>query len=252
MSKLSPQAQKIIKDYLVLPFPDHAISAPYFNNQRVKMRAALRVLIGKGSSQDIVEEAQIISLRDKIDLEKLNNTDLKKFLVEHNLGVDCSALAYYILDAENQARGLGLLKKQIIFTNAKNPFRKILAKLRPVENISVAVLADDKNSKIVTLDTIQAGDLIILWRTGKDHKLNHILIVHQVDGNKISYVHSFRWSKDGLYDHGVQQGTVTISDKSKSLAEQIWEEKNKIGEENETWRHVQLAEPVEIRRLNAF
>ena len=73
-----------------------------------------------------------------------------------------------------------------------------------------------------------------------------------MDGNKISYVHSFRWSKDGLYDHGVQQGTVTISDKSKSLAEQIWEEKNKIGEENETWRHVQLAEPVEIRRLNAF
>lgn len=249
MSKLSPEARKIINDYLTLPFSDRTVNAPYFNNQRTKVRAALRVLIGKGSPQDIVEEAHLISLRDRIDLKKLNNTELKKFLVDHNLGVDCSALTYYILDAENRARGFGSLAKKLKFSQVKNLLRKILIKFRPIENANVATLADEKNSQAVTLTEIQPGDLIILWRTRTDHLLNHILMVHEVDNKKISYTHSFRWSKEGTYDHGVRQGTIIINDPTKPLVEQIWEEKKQTGENNETLKHVRMAENVEIRRF---
>ena len=249
MNKLSLEARKIINDYLVLPFPDHTVNAPYFNNQRTKVRAALRVLVGKGSPEDIVEEAQLISLRDRIDLKKLNNTELKKFLVDHNLGIDCSALTYYILDAENRARGFGSLAKKLKFSQVKNPLRKILIKFRPIENTNVATLADEKNSLTVSLADIRPGDLIILWRTRADHLLNHILMVHEVDDKKISYTHSFRWSKEGIYDHGVRQGTITIINPTKPLVEQVWEEKKQTGENNETLKHVQMAENVEIRRL---
>lgn len=252
MFALSEPTQKIIQDYLHLPFPDRDVNCPYFNNQRTKVRAALRVLVGKGTPIEIVEETQIIGLRDKIDVQKLSDDELKKFLVEHNLGIDCSALAYYILDAETRARGFGSLKKHVQFREAKTFVRKIIARFRPVENTSVITFASDANSREVSLAEIQPGDLIILWRTREDHALNHILIVTEIQGENIQYIHSFRWSKEGKYDHGVRQGTIKITNATKPIVDQIWEEKNKTGEENETLKHVKLAENVEIRRLKIF
>lgn len=286
MKSLSAQAQKIITDYLSLPFPDKNVNCPYFNNQRSKVRAALRVLVGKGTPTEITEEASLIALREKIDLKNISDTDLKMFLVEQNLGIDCSALAYYILDEEAKVRGFGSLKKHLRFSAIKNPLRKLLTRLRPVENTSVMTLSDDANSVVVNLSDMQPGDLIVLLKTREDHQLNHVLIITETSpnpslekegqdtpspnkedrrgetnfpllskegpGEVLRYVHSFRWTKEGKYDHGVRQGTITITDVVKPLSEQRWEEKNITGDENETLRHVKLAEKVEIRRLHIF
>lgn len=252
MPTLSSEALQVIAEYLILPFPGRAVNAPYFNNQRNKVRAALRVLVGKGTPAEIVEEAHIISLRDKLDLSALSDAELKKFLVEQNLGVDCSALAYYILQAETHARGLGSLRKKIIFPSATTIFRKIIARLRPAENTDVTTLASDHNSRTVTLAEIAPGDMIILWRTGLEHKLNHVLIVHEVAGQQIFYTHTLRWSKEGKYDHGVRQGMITITDPNAPLVVQQWTEKKCVSADNETWQHAQWAEKIEIRRLNLY
>ena len=75
----------------------------------------------------------MFAFKDKIDLGSLADENLRRFLVDHNLGVDCSALVYHILDAESKARGQGPLKKHLKFPNIKNPLRKLLTKLRTVE-----------------------------------------------------------------------------------------------------------------------
>ena len=137
MIALSTEARNIIQDYLLLPFPGQTVNTPYFNNQRTKTRAALRVLVGKGAPQEIVDEAHIISLRERLDINNAGNEDLKKFLVDQNLGIDCSALTYYILDAECRAKKLGPLKKLLKFSAVKNPFRNLLIKLRSVESTNV-------------------------------------------------------------------------------------------------------------------
>ncbi len=252
MIALSTEARNIIQDYLLLPFPGQTVNTPYFNNQRTKTRAALRVLVGKGTPQEIVEEAHIISLRERLDINNAGNEDLKKFLVDQNLGIDCSALTYYILDAECRAKKLGPLKKLLKFSAVKNPFRNLLIKLRPVENTNVETLAHDNNSVLVAMSDVQPGDMLLLWRTREDHALNHLLLICDVDQTTITYVHSFRWSKEGKYDHGVRQGTIEIIDPQKSWIEQLWTEKNKTGEENETLRHARLAEKVELRRLRCL
>ncbi len=254
---LSKEAQTIIQNYLHLPFPGLDVSCPYYNNRRQQVRGALRVLVGKGSVADIVDEAMILSLKHRIVLDALNNEQMKQFLVDHHIGIDCSGLAYYILDAELRAKKLGPLKHHLSFPKTANPFRLLLRNLRTVENTSVDVLYNQKNSVEVPLSAMQPGDMIIMKGTGRDHTMNHVLVVHEVayENNApkvVSYTHTLQWSADGKYHHGVRQGAISITDIHKSILEQIWNEQNKIGVENETFLHAQLSQELVIKRLTAL
>lgn len=251
MTQLSLQAMGTIHDYLHLPFGHGDISCPYYNNRRGGLRGSLAAIVGKGSAQEIVDEAQAIALGKKVSLNSLSADELKKFLVDHDLGIDCSGLAYHILESELAARGLGTLGTHLRFPNIKNPIRRLLVRLRPAQNTSVGVLADDANSTPVALDAIQPGDMIIMLRSGINHDRDHVLIVHDVSNitREIAYTHALDWRIDGLYGHGVRQGTITVTDPTKPLVEQQWTEQGKTGVENETRERAAHAAAVEIRRL---
>jgi len=251
---LSQPTFQVINNYLKLKIENKKIPCPYFNNKRNKVRAGLRVLIGKGSSEEIIEEIKLIAMREKIDLEKLSEDELKKFLVEHNIGIDCSGLVYYILDAELKALGKSALKNHIIFPHAKNPIRKLLTKLRPAENTNVKVLADNKNSKTIPLVEIEPGDIITMVGSKNIANPDHVLLIHRVKfendkPKKIYYTHSLQWKTDGQYNHGVRQGTIEITDPEKNILNQNWTEQEKVGKENETLTIATNAKYTEIRRL---
>jgi len=250
---LSPAALEVINHYAHLPFPTQDITCPYFNNRRSKVRAGLRVLLGKGSCSEIVDEALLFALREKVNLNKLSNEDLKKFLVEHNLGVDCSAFAYYVLEAEHKNRGKGMLSSRFFYPNT-SLLRKLIIKLRPVENINVTTFAHEKNTRPIEIKDVQPGDLVIMLNSGKEHNLNHILLVYKVDSENeqptiIYYCHSFQWSTDGIYNHGIKSGTIEITDADKPLLAQTWKEAGKEAGENETFLRAAEAELLELKRL---
>lgn len=254
---LSQPAMETIQQYLHLPFSDRDVSCPYYNNRRGQVRGALRVLVGKGSVEDILDEAMILSLKHRVDLNAMNSEQLKQFLVDHHIGIDCSGLAYYILDAELRARKLVSLKRQLRFSSTINPLRWLLRQLRTVENTSVDVLSNPSNSLEVPVMAVQPGDMIVMLGTGRDHTMNHVLIVHEVQSDDnlpkiLSYTHTLQWSTDGKYHHGVRQGIITIVDNSKGLLEQSWEEQHIQGEANETYVHAKLANNLTIKRLHAF
>ncbi len=266
---LTPSAQHIIEQYLRLPFPHPSpdlselrraggrnISCPYFNNRRARVRGALRVTIGKGTPKDIVEEAMIFALKEKVDLKHLTDTELKQFLVDHHLGADCSGLVYHILDAELREKKNKSLASALHFPHATTVIRKILTRLRPAENTSVATLAHEHNSFSVPFQTIQSGDLIILQGFGPTHDRDHVLFVHTVEPGAnsqelgmIGYTHALAWVSDGIHTHGVRQGVIEILDLKKSLTDQYWTEQEKTGQDNETWRHAAEAQTLTIRRL---
>ena len=252
---LSQPALNLIKTFLNLPLPT-PVPCPYFNNRRAGIRGGLRAQVGKGSPAEIGEEARIMARKEKIDLAALNSEQLKKFLIDHNIGIDCSALVFYILDAERKARAHNSLERQLKFPYAKNIFQKLRAKLRPIENTNVQTLAHNVNSKEVSLVEIQPGDLIILLGTGANHDRDHVLVVNEVEQKKtmtlISYTHSFRWSTDGKYNHGVRQGKITITDPDQTLLNQQWTEQDRTGENNETWRRAKEAMALRIRRLKSL
>lgn len=264
--KLSPSAQKTIHDYLNLPYVGvSGVRCPYFNNARLGQRGQLKVLIGKGSPEEIVEEAKIISIQYRKDVFDKNGVFnahvehpaeheqaecIRQFMVDNNLGVDCSGFITNVLQKHFAETKKINLAKKLFITKKINFLRWIISRLRPVEQISVKVYANNKNTMIMDdLKMIQPGDLITMLKTGPNKNHDHILLVEEVDGDKIKYAHARVWSSEGKYGHGVSEGIITITNPKKGLLEQTWEEKDKTGEDNETFLEAKQAEILEIRRI---
>ncbi|MEK7535910.1 MAG: hypothetical protein AAB590_02780 [Patescibacteria group bacterium] len=245
---LSKEALEIVKDYE---------NVPYYNNKHRQVRMALRVLVGKGSPEEIAHEVLIYALREKVDFKNLTPELQKKFLIEHNIGIDCSGLAYYILDAESTARGKGTLASQLNFPSANGPFMRLgrFFRRRYVENAGVRTFAYETNSHEIPLLDITPADLIVILESGTNISANHVLIVTQVNliqnmPTEIHYIHSIAWPVDGKFGHGVREGRIAIKNINKSLLDQTWIENGKIGLENFTYHKASAAGSLSLRRLN--
>lgn len=252
-TELSQLAQSIIYNYLHVPIGPRCV-CPYFNNRRSKIRGGLRALVGKGSPEDIKEEVEIISLKEKKDLQKCTSQELKEFLVDQGIGIDCSGFAYHVLDAELRARSKDRLSTHIFFPHSF--LKKIYAKLRPAENTNVTTFALEKNSTPVDVSDVRAGDMIFILGTGKEKTYNHIMVVVDVRGSSndrvLSYAHSYAWPSEGKYGHGVRTGEIRASDLSQPLTKALWTEKGMSGKDNYTLQTALEAHTVSIRRLRAL
>lgn len=249
--KLSKQAQSIIDDYTSMQLGGQNVLCPYYNNKHAGVRAGLRVNIGKGSPKEIKEEAELVALKDKIQLNTLDQKALRVFLQKHNLGIECSGFVFHVLDAEMQARTGKTLKRHIAFPGTYNLLRVMIRKLRPVENTNVTILADRKNSHTILLEHVSPGDMIIMkgFTQGAGIR-DHVLIVTEVDNNTITYAHSIRQSTDKADEHGVRYGRIIITDRQKPITAQQWIEQGKQGDRNKTWARAKHSRYCKIHRLN--
>lgn len=265
---LSPRAEKLIEQYLNLPFDDILnVRCPYYINSRAKQRAQLRALVGKGLPQEIVEEAKIISIQyhhglfdcqgkclvSGLPTNETTNPPadcIKKFLVDNGLGIDCSGFVSHVLREHfKETRKIDLVNK-FYFVPLKNYFRHLICWLRPIENMSVKRYASDKNTKkIERLTEIAPGDLLIMLETGPQKNRNHIILITDNDGKVIKYVHARAWSMEGKYDHGVARGEIRIIKPNEPLLNQEWIELGTINENNETYLEAKNAKVFEIRRI---
>ncbi|MEK7625150.1 MAG: hypothetical protein AAB467_02245 [Patescibacteria group bacterium] len=256
---LSPNAEKIIDQYFNLPFPGvDGVRCPYFNNSRKRSRGQLRALVGKGSPKEIVEEAKIISTQYHLGIfendcsvckQNLTADDLRKFMIDHDLGIECSGFVSQVLRAHfRETKNIDFTTKLRIYPPAKF-FRYIISILRPIENISVRVLADDRNSSVVGLKDVVAGDIITMLETQPTKQRNHVLLIRNIEDNIIDYVHARAWSGDGKYGHGVTAGNIEIIYPKDGLLEQKWTENGQSDNKNETYLEAKRAKVLQIRRL---
>lgn len=269
---LSSGAQKLIYDYLNLPFTGiNGVRCPYFNNWKLRQRGQLRVLIGKGLPKDIVEEAKIVSLQYHLGLfdkaghcclhsshsNEVTPEIIRKFLIDHNLGIDCSGFVVHVLHKHYlETKKINILRK-IKINSQKNLLRLLIFKIRPVENIGVKTISQEINSQIIlnlNVDTdfskIKPGDFFVMLETGPQKKRNHIILVTESNKKSIKYAHARAWSTEGQYGHGVAVGEIILDKPGKNILEQTWQEKNEINEKNETFLEAKNAKSFTIRRLN--
>lgn len=246
---IGDSARAVIDAYIALPLKGEP-SCPYFNNRRRKNRGGLRVSKGKGSPAEIAEEAEIIARLSHVDITNLSKEKLKEFLVKNDLGVDCSGFAYHVLTAFIQEK-TGKKLTHFVTSNRTGVIGSFLARLRPAENLGVSSFRNDKNSAAIHVEEIQAGDIITFIGTGKDKTYNHILVVTSVtkEGKHIhiTYAHSYMWPSDGLYDHGVREGTIDVT--GDDLMTALWTERGVVGNENYTFESARTATEVSVRRL---
>lgn len=256
---LSRSAENLIDQYFNMPFPGVAgVRCPYFNNNQRRSRGQLRALIGKGTPKEIVEESKIISIQRQLGIfendctickQNLSPDDIRKFMIDHDLGIECSGFVSQVLREHfKETNNVDFVKKIYIYPPAKL-FRYLISLLRPIENISVQVLADDRNSEVIDLKNVKAGDIITMLDTHPTKKRNHVMLIRDVKDNKIQYVHARVWSSEGKYGHGVTAGSIEITYPNDNLLKQKWLEKDQIDDKNETFLEAKRAKVLQIRRL---
>lgn len=258
---ISEQAIKGIRQYLHFRVEQAECNIPYFNNRRTGLRAALPVLVGKGSPKQIFEELEIIAAQEKVPLKSFTNETLKQFLMLHNIGIDCSGFAYFILNEESLARGKGSLDRHISFVYARGIVSKIAAHLNPVKNVDVRTLADNKNSTEIAIKDIQPGDMITMIGSSNTPtegftERDHILVIHQIEYQNfipatLHYVNSIAWPSDGMEGHGVREGTIEIANPNLPISEQLWTEAGATGAAHYTHARAKVS-TTQVRRLKYF
>ncbi len=252
---LSPQALAVINGYQALAIAGKSVTCPYYNNKKGNARAALRVQVGKGDPDEIVAQAREVALRQGVDLSNLSAEGIRDFLMQHNLGIDCSGFIVHVLDAELAAQDVRLAA-QLSFPEASF-VRKLLAKMRFVENVSAAVLAHDANSVVVPLSSIQPGDMIMLQGFDAANKHDHILLISEVayaaDGMPVqcTYIHSTEPTTNDAYASGIAEGMIKIVDPNQPLNKQDWKSLSDTAVARDTYTKAQAAQACQLRRLRA-
>jgi hypothetical protein len=253
---LSPRALSVIDQYLHFRIGAAVCSVPYFNNKIAKTRASLPVRVGKGSPKEISEEVEALVVKNHVDIDRLADESLKKLLVDNNIGIDCSGFAYYVLDAESEDLRKGSLRKNLRIVRPMGFFSRFSYAMHPEKNVDVALLADDKNSQVVSLKGLRAGDLVTMMTGSSEDERNHVLIIHNVDYEhllpvRLHYSHAIGYPEDGLYGSGIKQGVIEITEITKPITEQRWIEGGKTGGENRLFMRAHKSK-TELRRLKWF
>jgi hypothetical protein len=247
--KIDGKAREMIDAFLALPVGTKP-SCPYFNNRRRKTRGGLRVLKGKGTPLEIAEECEIYARLDRIRIPDLSTDKLKAFLIEHDLGIDCSGFAYHVLNAhviEKAHRSIQSYVKPI----TSGIFGYFRGRFRPAENLGVSSFRHDSNSIAVKASDARPGDVVTFIGTGRDKTYNHILVITGVerlgDDTRLSYAHSYAWPSDGTQNHGVREGDILVH--GNDLLGGTWKEQGVIGNANYTYESARNAKEVSVRRL---
>lgn len=252
---LGPGARTVVDRYLSLPLGAKP-ACPYFNNRRKKTRGGLRALKGKGLPEEIAEEAEIRALHAHVAIKNLSTDKLKEFLIDNDLGVDCSGFAYHVIGAALFEKNGGFIGRALRFKRS-GFLAHLITRLRPAENAGVATFRLDENSVAISARDARPGDFITFMGTGKEKTYNHIVVIVGVDRQarstddiRLTYAHSYAWPTDGAYGHGVREGDILV--KGDDLLNGIWKERGAVGADNFTYASAQDAQEVSVRRLRAL
>jgi hypothetical protein len=248
--KIVPQCvQKLVNRYMNLEINGKIIQTPYYRNVK-RVRAGLRVLVGKGTPQEIEEETLIYAKLRKVDLNALDPKGVREFMLQEGIGVDCSGLVSQLLHKWFKQAKKGAISRNINYPS-KSLYRKLLTLLRPIESTGADILTNDQNTKKIALSEILPGDLI---REKGIPRGDHVLMIYSVQyasqkPQSFVYVHS---SDKFNGKSGVKFGKVEIIDLKKDLKDQKWLEKN---DKNEKPAYNQLMKDYKdngLRRLKSL
>jgi hypothetical protein len=226
--KLPKVVLEKIRSYYELNIDGFIIRCPYFiNKSKFNLWKNISYL-GKGDSQEIIEETKRLIDKDKMLSKEKSSNLIRNYMKENNLGIDCSGFVTRILDCWCREKyGESLFLK----VNIKLPFaKKFKYFLRPFENTSVKIILNHFGENIVINRSgdIKPGDLIHLGQT-------HILVVSEIiqdsrdsQAKEINYFHS------SSHFDGIHKGKIKIKNPKAKLGEQFWE-----GEEN-NWTNQQF------------
>lgn len=164
---------------------------------------------GKGSAEEI--KNQLIKRLNELNIKRdvLNPIFVQKFAKRERIGIDCSGLAYRILDEliRKHYKASDLISLEQIFTGGINK-----TNASTLTSLKFCIMINN-------ISDIKMGDLIRMMG-GK-----HVLVVTAIKDKLVEYIHSSNLTMT----QGVHREKIRILDMDKQLQHQAWEEKTKTG-----------------------
>ncbi|OGG02486.1 hypothetical protein A2W14_01655 [Candidatus Gottesmanbacteria bacterium RBG_16_37_8] len=210
---LQKKTQIFVDGFLNMDILGQSFNCPYWSNKMKNGRVVLRgFLDGKGDSKSIKHQLENLILPEINKDQILSNPLLfYKFAKKNRIGIDCSGFVYRILDF---LISRGFVKRRInkITGVFKDGIRKTNAS---------ALTSNEFNVKVNTAGKVQFADMI-RFNGGQ-----HIALIIDKSADILTYVHS---SKQLSEKYGVHKASIRITDPSKGLEFQIWQEKTGKGD----------------------
>lgn len=244
---LPESARKVIHEFTHLPIGGKEIVAPYFINTK-SQRGGLRVLSGKGDPGEIAREVKVQCQLKGIDVYKLTENEIRDFMRENHIGIECSGFIVHVLNYWLRVNGKRPLIKYLKFYD-NNFINRLKRKLRPVEQIGANTITSDLNcDPILNLNDVRPGDLI--RSKGQRKNSHHILLISEVTFEddiikEIEYVHSISSYEE---ENGVRFGKILVNNPNDAIQNQTWTEiKN-----GRNWTYEGLINQLEDNGLRRF
>ena len=226
-TEISPTTYQLIHNYFNLELGGKKVKTPYYINPKHK-KGELRSLIGKGTPSEIIDEVKIWAKIKKFSLNDSSEIQIRKFMTEIGIGIDCSGLVSNLLYTELSERGINI-KKVIRNDFGKDFLHKIYHQIRFLDNLDVETLSHKENSvKIENYEDIKTLDMLHLAALNSGF---HIALVIKTCYNdkhefEIHYIHSSRWY---MPNDGVRIGCIKIQYPDRDLSHQHWIDNDSAG-----------------------
>ncbi len=212
--RLPDQAQRVVDDYLHIKVGGAEVACPYHINPG--LRSGNRALLGKGRPQEIEETAAAYFKKYAMQVDG-DPVTLRAFLLACGIGVDCSGFAAWVLNGVTEANLNGPIWKCLAFPGWR---RRLVARLRPIENISANLLTGHLNSRPISdFSQVKPGDLL---RVAGGH---HVVVITEVGLNKAGEAVYFAYAQSScMYGAagGVRIGHAVITEPQGLLLQQAW------------------------------
>jgi hypothetical protein len=209
--RVAKELKRIYKKFAELKLGGKIVATPYRLNEMDQDYGP--AFQGKSSPEVIIETATSLANKEQVKLADLSIDEIRKFLEDHKLGIDCSGFVYRMLDF--------MVKK--IFSRALQD----ATGLDHVGNTNVELLTStDFTVPIENISDIKPADII---KVHSFEKPPHCMIILEVRGSKILYAHSSLSSTPS----GVHTSFITITDPTKSIDQQKWAEEYLLRNWNE-------------------
>lgn len=154
----------------LLPLGNKVIPTPYRRNTPFQFDHSK---YGKSDPQTLLKDVLKIAKQKKFDLDKASEEEIKKFMKDNLLGIDCSGFVYHLLNHLLQSLNEEDMQK-VGFPKASKT--------------NVATITSDELSTLVDdFSQTQPGDVIKL-NSGED--ILHCLIILDNINNVVTYAHS--------------------------------------------------------------
>lgn len=158
-------------EQFLLPLGGKKVPTPYRRNEVGGFQKIGPEFQGKSSPETLTETTKKLAKEQKFDLDKASVKDIRNFMRQNKLGIDCSGFAY---------RSLNYLVEKI----KGKPLTSF--GLPHVGRTNVAKLTSEFCQK-KEFKQIKPGDILRLNSAGD---ILHCLVILGVNGSEITYMHS--------------------------------------------------------------